>query len=387
MNKVNREAIKQLLEAEDSVALSLYLPTHRFPTSEHISEDKIRLKNLMRAGKEALEKKNVDDAIIKKMINNLEEGIYDSISFWSHTTEGTAIFCSPAGVQYFHLPMECDEYVSMGDTYDIAPLLAVTTCDQPYYLLALATRNPALYAGDMYGLQRVDIDLPKNPKEALGIDELFSHSQTARAGSYQAGNPGVKSHGQGDSKQAGQEERLKFFRLIDEKIQSSKQLDKNMPILLAGTDEEVSRYRESSRSKHLLEAYLSGNYTDAPPHEIHARSWPLVLSELCHPEQMKEIEKVHSLLGTGRASTENQTIQAAAAEGRVDSLLVGCFTKTRDSVSDSDEEITKLAFFDEYRTGKVSASARSVFDNGGRVIGILKDSMPDGVQAAAVYRY
>ncbi len=387
MNKVSREAIKQLIEAEDNTTLSLYLPTHRFPTSEHIAEDKIRFKNLLKAGKEKLKSQGVDDGTISQVVGNLQDSIYNNAIFWPRTTEGVAIFCCPAGVQYLHLPIECDEHVSAGDTYDIAPLLAIAASDRPYYLLALATRNPVLYRGDMYGLERVAIDLPKSPEEALHIDELYSHSNTMRAGAYGPGNPGAKSHGQGDSKQAGQEERLKFFRLIDEKLLTSKLIDKTMPILLAGTDDETSGYRESSHSKRLLESGLSGNYTDTPAHEIHDRAWPLVRSELCEPEQAQDIEKLQSLLGTGRASLENQMILAAANGGRVDTLLIGFLTKTKDSIGDGDKTVTKLAFSSEYKNDKLSMSARSVFDHGGKVVGVLKDGMPSGAGVAAIYRY
>ena len=346
MNKVNRETIKQLIETEDGVSVSLYMPTHRFPTSEHISEDKIRFKNLIKVSKEALKQKEVDDGLIARIVDNLEESIYNDSTFWPEVTEGTAIFCTPAGVRYFNLPTECDEYVYVGDSYDVAPLLALDVCHKPYYLLALATKHPVLYSGDMYGLEKVEIDLPESMMEALNIDELHSNSKTIRAGGYGAG--GTKAHGQGDTRQAGQEEHLKFLRLIDDKVLSFKGTDTKMPILLAGTDDEVSTYKDVSRSKNILDKHISGNYTELPAHDVHAHSWPIVAEELCEVDVAREVEKVHEMLGTGLAATEENVILAAAKEGRVDSLLVGIFSNTMDSVSDSDEEIKKLNLSDEY---------------------------------------
>lgn len=370
MNKVSREAIKHLLELEDNVTLSIYLPTHRFPTSEHISEDRIRFKNLIRAGKEALEAEGVDDGIVGQIVSELDD-LYNSETFWQYTTEGLAVFCSAAGVRHFHLPIECDEHVSAGDHYDITPLLAVASCDTTYYLLALAVHHPVLYRGDMYGVERVTIDLPESPEEALRIDEL----------------PGVKSHGQGDSRQAGQEERLKFFRIIDEKIHTSGNVDGSLPLLLAGTDDEVSGYRESSELKSMLMVTLSGNYTETAVHEIHARAWLLVNQELCDKERASVIEKVRSLLGTGKASTETEAIAAAASAGRVDTLLVGILTETRDTVSDSEGPTTRLLFSDSYERDGVSSCGRTVFDQGGKVLGAFKDQLPDGASQAAIYRY
>lgn len=387
MNKVSRESVKQLLELEDSVTLSMYLPTHQFPTSENIQEDRIRFKNLIRSAKEALEAQGVEEGVSGQIIDELENSIHENDTFWQHTTAGLAVFASPAGMHYFHLPMECEERVSVGDQYDVTPLLAACSWDAPYYLLALAVHNPVLFKGDAYGVERVAIDLPKSPEEALNIDELHSNSKTVRAGGYGAGNPGVKSHGQGDSRQAGQEERLKFFRIIDDTLLASKEIDHNTPLLLAGTDDEVSGYRESSRVKNLLDGCLSGNYTEATPQDLYTRSWPLIIEEIVDDVHKAEVEKVKSLLGTGKASTDVTDIAAAALEGRVDSLLIGMFTATRDTIRDSEESVTKLVFPDNYESDDIAACSRVVFDQGGKIIGITQKSMPEEAHQAALYRY
>lgn len=386
MNKVNREAIKQLLETEDSATISMYMPAHQFPTSEHITEDKIRFKNLIKSAKETLKDKGIDEGLGAQMIHQLE-AVLDDDAFWQHVTSGMAFFCSPAGLRYFHLPIECDEHVSVGERYDVAPLLVIASQDTTFYMLALATKHPVLFKGDMYSVSKESIELPESIEKALNIDELHSNSQTMRAGGYGAGNPGAKSHGQGDSRQAGQEERLKYFRLIDDKLQSSKDIDPKIPVLLAGAEEEVSAYKHISKIKKLLKTSLNGNLTDEACHAIHALAWPAIQKELCGPDVARELEKVHSLVGTGLASTENQDILKAATEGRTETLLVGMLMETKDSVRDSNEAITKLTFSEHYAVDKVAKVARAVFDQGGRVIGILRGEMPNGAHEAAIYRY
>ena len=383
MNKVNQNAIKRLLETEDAATLSIYLPTHRFPTPEHMSEDKIRFKNLLRMGKEALVSRGVDDGIVTQMVHTLETEVYENDSFWQESTEGMAVFCSPAGMHYFHLPMECSEWVHVGDRYDITPLLAIASYDQPYYILALATRNPVLYKGDMYGVEQVAIELPESPEVALNIDESHSNSKTDRAGGY----VGSKAHGQGDSKQAGQEERLKFFRLVDDKILSDAAVNDSLPFLLAGANDEISGYRDVSRLRHLLEDSLNGNYTEVSVRDIHAKSWPLIDDELCNKARAEEIEKVNSLVGTGKASAGAENIAAAAADGKVDTLLVGVLVATRDTVSDGEESVTKLSLPEDYDANDMTVCGRAVFDQGGQVLAIPREALPDNATVAALYRY
>lgn len=383
MNKVNRDAIKQLIEGEDNATISLYMPTHRFPTSEHIVEDKIRFKNLIREAKEMLVSWGAEEDIASKMLADLEAEYYNDDTFWQKTTEGLAVFCSPASTKYFNLPIECDEHVNVGDKFDITPLLAIASGDQPYYLLALATHNPVLYKGDMYGIERVDIELAESPEVALNIDESHANSQTDRASS----GAGSKAHGQGDSRQAGQEERLKYFRIIDEEIRASKLVKSDLPFLLVGTDDEVSGYRESTKLSHVLESSLGGNYTDMVAHEIHSKSWPLIQEELCSKARADEIDKMNSLVGTGKASAGAEDIVSAAKDGRVDALLVGMLVETMDTVSDSDEPVIKLVLPDSYIDEGVDVSGRATFDQGGRVVAVSKDSLPDGASEAAIYRY
>lgn len=383
MNKVNREAIKALLETEDNATISIYMPTHRFPTSEHISEDRIRLKNLVREAKEKLQKHGVDEGLIEQIATTIEDGYYENESFWQQMTEGLALFASPATVRYFNLPIECEEHVSAGDRYDITPLLAAMSCDQSYYLLALATHKPVLCAGDMYGIEKVDIELPESVETALNIDEMYANSKTDRASGY----VGAKAHGQGDSKQAGQEEQLKFFRKIDEKIRSSEQVDSSLPFLLAGTEDELSDYREVSKMKHVLEGSLNGNYTEIPAHEVHAKAWPLISEELCETATKDMLEKITEMLGTGKASAGADDIVAAAQEGRVDTLLLAMFTITRDSIRASDEPVMKLVLPDAYEANAIAVCARATFDQGGTVCALNGDIMPEGASVAALYRY
>lgn len=387
MNKVNREAISRLLETEDNATLSLYLPTHRFPTSEHIAEDKIRLKNLIRSGKEMLHQHGVDEGLVEQIVSEIEARCYDDESFWQQATEGLALFASPAGVHFFRLPIECDEYVDAGDRYDITPLLAVMSCDQPYYILALAAHNPLLYKGDMYGVERVAITLPTSAEEALGIDELFSNSRTARAGSFGAGNPGTKSHGQGDSRQAGQEERLKFFRIIDDRIQSDEHVDNDLPFLLAGTDDDISDFRALTKLRHVLDDHLGGSMPEISSNEIHLHAWPIVSDSLCGSERLEITEKLSTMLGTGKATAGAEDIASAATEGRIDTLLLGTLAVTRDSISSSEEPVMKLVLPEQYKDGNMAVCGRATYDQGGKIIALLQTAMPEGASIAALYRY
>jgi hypothetical protein len=390
MHTVTLESMTPLLRTDNEATVSLYFPTHRYPTADHIQEDKIRLKNLIRAGKEQLEARGVDADTVRKIGNRLDD-LYKDDKFWPHTTEGLAVFCSLKEFHCFQLPMECDERACAGGAYDINPLLAFLSYDQPYYLLALATHQPALYRGDMYGIQPVEIDLPESPEIALNIDEMFSNSQTVRAGGgHGPGSPGSGSHGQGDSRQAGTEERLEFFRIVDDKILASDQVDSEVPLLIAGSEGEVSEYRERSRHKHLLSRVLHGNYTrtvGVKPQDLQARAWRIIEEELGRKKRLAAIERFNEMKGAGRSSANLADIKETAQAGRIDTLLVGCLTITRDAVRDDASQVMKLIFPKGYETEGIDSCSRTVYDQGGKVTALLLEEMPEGAPVAALYRY
>src|SRR5690606_23804915 len=160
---------------------------------------------------------------------------------------------------------------------------------------------------------------------------------------------------------------------IDDIIQTKEFIDQSLPLLLAGTDDEVSGYRESSRARSLLDVSVSGNYTETPAHELHAKSWPIISDELCEKRRSEEVEKLKSLVGTGKASAGAEDIAAAATEGKVATLLIGLLTTTRDSVGDGDEPVVKMVFSDDYETSDVTSCGRIVFDQGGDVLAVSKN--------------
>ncbi|HET7630294.1 MAG TPA: hypothetical protein VFK03_02880 [Candidatus Saccharimonadales bacterium] len=385
MNKITTEAVNQLTEAKPGAAVSIYLPTHRYPTPPHMQEDQTRFKNLVSQAQQQLIDKG-EAKLAGQLVDRLED-IASETRFWQEMTEGMAVFADKERLEFYHLPVECDERVHIGSQFDVTPLLILLSYDQPYYVLALATHQPKLLAGDMYGLAPVDIDFPASPEDALNIDEMFSNSQTRR-GREGAGRlaEAIGPHGQGDSNNAGSEERLQYFRIIDGLICNSQQVDKKLPILLAAPDNDAGDYKNLSQLPKLLDEFLPGNYTVAQERELHELTWPLIEQTVCQPKADATADKFQQLAGPDKSSAKFSDIELAARNGRVDSLLVGMFDITADSVSDSNRrDLLKLTFPSVY--DRLSQLARQVIAQGGRIVGLPAGSMPSAATVAALYRY
>jgi hypothetical protein len=317
------------------------------------------------------------------------EAKLDDSDFWRQTLEGMAIFASPDMLEIYNLPVECEERVAVADSFDITPLLITMTYNQPYYLLALAMHNTKLFKGDMYGLEPVAIDFPTSPEDALNIDEMFSGSNTIR-NQNGPGGPGntISPHGQGDSNGAGREERLYYFRIIEDNIASSAEVDHTLPILIAGTDSEAGDFRNMSKLPTLIHAYLQGNHTNSKLQDLSALAWPVIQSEITHKKAAEAMDQFHEKEGIQKSSCNFKDMKEAADMGRIKTLLVGITRKTTDTVSDAvHTAVPIMTFAKQYDYENVAELVKKVLAQGGNILGVGNEMLPAKVPVAAIYRY
>jgi hypothetical protein len=317
------------------------------------------------------------------------EGKLEALDFWQQTSEGLAVFASSEIFETYHLPVECEERVCVADSFDVTPLLIVATYDQPYYLLDLAMHNTKLFKGDMYGLEPVAISFPTSPEDALNIDEMFSGSNTIRNQNSPSGNgAAAASHGQGDSNGAGREERLYYFRMIDNAIAAAKDIDSSLPVLIAGTDSEVGDYRNISKLPALIRSYIQGNHTNTTLPELNALAWPIVQSEVIGKRTTDMIEQLKEKEGIQKSSYDYKDVSEAASMGRVQTLLVGITRKTTDTVSDAvNHAVPILSFAKQQDYDSIAELVKKVLAQGGTILGVGNELLPAKVPVAAIYRY
>lgn len=387
MNKVTRSAVEILANRPKGPALSIYLPTHRQPTPPHLQEDQTRLKNLLRQGIDAWQT-HTGAPMANEMQKSLDS-LLISTPFWQETTEGLALFISADGIQTYHLPIETEPHVNMGDEFDITPLLIVLEYDQPYYLLRISMHDPSLLRGDAYGLEPMAINFPSSLEEALNIDEMFANSNTIRTNGGPAGASNTTSpHGAGDSNDAGREERLQYFRIIDHTIASSPDYDSTQPLLIAGTDSEAGDYCKISRLSGVVTAHIQGNHSATPLRQLHEQAWPIVCQHVVDERTKRAVKKFQEATGNFKSSDDSQSIADAAGQGRVDTLFVRMIRKTTDSVSDAVRgAVPIITFSSDSEQAYLRDLIQKVFTQGGRILGLDSDLMPAKVPVAAIYRY
>jgi hypothetical protein len=387
MQKVTQSSIEILARPQSGNVISIYLPTHRHPTPPHIQEDQTRYKNLIRKAKD----KWMSDSNNRDLTYVFEtlESKLENLDFWQDTTEGMAIFAGPELLEIYHLPMECEERVCVESSYDITPMLIVAASNQPYYLLDLAMHNTKLFQGDAYGLEPVNLEFPTSPEDALNIDEMFSGSNTVRSQNGPSGaSNAIAPHGQGDSNGAGREERLQYFRIIDNTIANSNLIDLSLPVVIAGTDSEAGDYRHMSKLPGLIQTYIQGNHTNSTLQDLAALAWPIIQEEVISKRVNEAVNQFNEKAGIQKSSSDYKDMTEAANMGRIKTLLVGITRKTTDTVSDAvNTAVPILTFAKQNEYERVAELVKKVIAQGGTVLGVGNELLPAKVHVAAIYRY
>lgn len=383
--RLTKDALETLLGTESTLAVTIYAPMHTTASPPHITENQIRLKNLLT--------KAADEVRTHDKHTELPDELYkfhaqahDNLQFWENQTPGLLICAVPGSITLLRLPIDTEEYVAVDTRFHLAPLLGLMHDERDFYVLSLAQHEPCLYSGDLYGLKPAGITLPKSVKEALNIDEPGQrNAATGRAAGTSVDRSFVS--GRGDAQYPVEEDRIRFFRLIDRTI--CDKAERNRPLILAGIEAETVEYRDISRYPQLLEGIIPGNHKDDDLRTLFEEAAAIVQRELIIPDHRAAIEEYERLSGANpeRVAGELKAIAEAAEQGRIDKLLARLNRRTADTVRDQPEEVPRITFPKPAESKRLNDIAHTVWQTSGTIYNLTPTEMPHGELLAARLRY
>lgn len=386
MEKLTRETITELIEAEPvAPAITIYAPMHKSAAPPHMTEDQIRLKNLIHKACEQLGEHGKEHELARQLQAQLEDWQGDQ-TFWETQSEALLICARPGSIRIFNLPVDTEEYVAIDDTFHLAPVLGLVQDAQEFYVLSITRHQPALYKGDMYGLYATNVALPETLEAALNIDEInqkSEHASSARGSSLNTSG----YHGRGGAKDPGEEDQAKFFRLIDKIVYE--RTDRSLPLILAGIDAETAEYRQHSKYPKIAQQTISGSFANAKPQDLYDRAREIIQQEVIDVHHQEAIEEYQMLKGANpdRVANNKEAITEAAEQGRIDKLLVQAIRYTTDTIRDTRQAVARITFPEFDLSSAMNKLAARVWQTSGRIISLEAGQMPDGLLMAARMRY
>lgn len=384
---MTREDVKELVERQVGLCVSIYQPTHRAgpDTRSYAQQDPVRLKNLLREAGQRLATGGVQAREAEDLLEPARRLLKDSV-FWQYQGDGLALFLAPGTVRTFRVPLGFDELVVVAPSFHVKPLLPLLTGDGLFYVLALSQNEVRLLAGtrDHMG----DVELPGAPRslaEALRYDDperqLQAHTGAPAGGDGRA----ATFHGHGAGIEDAKGDLLRFFRQVDRTV-SGLIRNVSVPLVVAAVDYAMAIYREANTHPFLLEEGIAGNPEGLRSDELHARAWPLVEPYFRRGRE-GAIGRYRELKGTGRTSNDVREVVPAARDGRIDVLFVAVGVRTWGTFVPDTRTIEIGDEAPGQNEDLLNLAAIHTVLNRGTVYAAPPADMPDDTPVAAVFRY
>lgn len=382
MDPFGREHLKELLEAREPPAISIYLPTRR--TTSEWEADRLRYRAAVDKARELLDS-DVEAPSKRDLLDGLEDLLGDQ-EFWLHQSDGLAVFRSPGFSRLFRLPVDLPELVVVAPSFHTRPLLQLLQAPDRYWILALSQKDVSLWEGTSMGLRRVELGaIPGSLIDAVSkyvdYEEETFHSSMGSGGR-------ASYHGHGAGRDSLEWEVEHFLRKVDEGLRERVGSD-GSPVILAGVESEVSAFRSVSKLKRLADEAIKGNVSHWNADKLLKAAQPIVdkLASRQVDEALRLWESAH---GPGKTEMDLANTARLAVAGRVRLVMTERDRRVWGHIDRATGAIEVLA-----ENGDDPASdavdlldevAEIVILHGGHALAVSGDRMPTETGIATVLR-
>jgi hypothetical protein len=140
---ISLDDLKPLLAPRRGPCATLCLPTMRQGREQ--VQNSIRFKNLLRQLEDELGSGNSQARqTLEEMLGPARERLDDQ-DFWQHQSEGLAVYLAPGFSAWLRLPVETPELMTIGERFDLWPLLPALSHGERFFVLTLAQGGAKLW--------------------------------------------------------------------------------------------------------------------------------------------------------------------------------------------------------------------------------------------------
>lgn len=378
--EIVRDFPNELFESKAETFISLYQPTHRHGPENQ--QDPIRFKNLVKEIEQSLSKK-YDKKQVETLLKPFEALSADK-EFWEHAGEGMAVFATESKCIVYRLQRPVEELAIVADSFHIKPLIRIFQSADRYHLLGINSKEFALFEGNRYGFEKVEIDsdLDQTAEEILGKDLTESHVSIGNRGS---GGTAV-FHGQGSKKDEVDKDIERFFRSVDRLVLDNYSHPMGLPLILVALDEHHTLFHNVSHNPFLQKDGIKADFEALTIEDLRERAWKKI-----EPQFIEKTKTLVDAFENARAqdqgSDDIDQIAKAAAENRVSRILIESDFILPGTINGETGELTRGELDNPGVDDILDDLAELIFQNKGEVVMLPKERMPSNTGAAATYRY
>ncbi len=370
-----KQQLTDLLDRELGDCVSIMMRTHE--RGRESTQNPIRFKNLISTAMQRAKDKSETLFNRLKQLATLEH----DFTFWQHQSAGFALFVSDGFERGFKLSFTPDEAVYVGEHFLLRPLAGACCSGGRTRTLALSWESARLFECDGHEAHELASGSFPTTMEALvaardAEEQLQFSSHGAQGQGRQGATVMYHGHGEGEDKiEADRQQYLsRVGKLMDDAMTGTEQ-----PLILMATKEVAGHFGASTSLAIAQVIHVSPDGVDdeAIKSRIVEASRPLVKKSASEFS-----ERLNTALANGSAGTDIHDIVLAAADGRVETLLLGdreplpgCFDPSARTVEVDGSAETDL----------VNVAVRESLRAGGNVFQHAPGEASQPI--AAIYRY
>src|SRR5690242_8261792 len=98
MKHIDSTTLQDLLAVNEKPAVTIYIPMTTTASPPHITENQIRLKNLIHKAAEQLQAEH-DTSGLDRQLCDERDRLQDDMEFWEHQTPGLLVCAAPGNIQ------------------------------------------------------------------------------------------------------------------------------------------------------------------------------------------------------------------------------------------------------------------------------------------------
>lgn len=368
LDPVSPDDLRRLDAERAEPCVSLYLPTQP-PTLPALRQDTVAFREMRRDLRARAEAAGFGTAVIAAIDDQLE-AINEDPEFWRYMAHGLAVFVTPERIRTIRLPMPVERRIDISDRFHIKPLVPLIARAHDAFVLEIAQKRVRLLSvteGDV-----VEVDAPGLPK---GLDDYLENNRTPE-----------NTHTAEMQQSAEKKMRQRQFAHGLERALRPVLRGRKEPLVLAGVETILTYFKEVDTYPHTAQETISGNQEHTPDIQIAERARAIAEQDYRRKVDAS-LERVNALRNDNRGSTDLSEIARAAEEGRVETLVVtldeSIYGRLEDGIGSfvpgAEASPTTYDVLDEI----VGRTIRT----GGAVLAAHADALPEGLKAAAVFRY
>lgn len=369
--------IREVLDSPGP-CMTVFLPPYR--PGESAGSSAAILQAYLQDAKKQLNERGVSKPVVTNLLRPVEQAA-ENPSFEAGSHSSRAIFRSSQAFEQFHLTHPVDALWNVGGTFLIRPLASELARPSAFYILALSKEGVALHhcAGLHLEATHLPPGIPETLAEALALEPPDHDLESRSAAGSSTGAMRRVRFGTGSERERRHSHLSDYYKLVDRGIQQIVR-EQDLPLILAGPEEDVSIYRGAGSYRGLAKGAILGSPdVEREKTEILQRAYAILRTDQLEQQQaalMAAKEKVSS----SRFSTDLDGILEAAFEGRVGQLYL----------NEQAQRVEEFARGNYQTWGKedlLNLAAVQTILHHGKVCSLPGERMPDKSAAIAIFRF